>query len=220
MTARAQPMLRWRFACVDSDAALIAERGIGYVTAAPFFIAWSHPGRCHREAAFARLGGTSPVPATSGQPPDSPSPEQRRRPPPQPALYLVAATRQRCDPTTRAYIARRVAKGKTDREAIRCVKRFLARRVWRLLAFGASDRVPGRPSVFVATTTAGDRVRAVTVDLSRLLCQVGQLRVSHLSLAPMSSLSEGSGACPVGSRRRRVRSRDACCRDRRGAGPE
>jgi hypothetical protein len=49
------------------------------------------------------------------------------------ALYLVAVTKQRCDPTTRAYIDRRVAEGETDREAIRCVKRFLARRVWRLL---------------------------------------------------------------------------------------
>ena len=49
------------------------------------------------------------------------------------ALYHVAVTKQRCDPTTRAYIARRIADGKTEREAIRCVKRFLARRVWRLL---------------------------------------------------------------------------------------
>ena len=49
------------------------------------------------------------------------------------ALYLVAVTKQRCDPTTKAYIARRVADGKTEREAIRCVKRYLARRVWRLL---------------------------------------------------------------------------------------
>jgi transposase len=40
---------------------------------------------------------------------------------------------QRCDPTTKAYIARRVTEGKTDREAIRCIKRYLARRVWRLL---------------------------------------------------------------------------------------
>ena len=37
---------------------LVAERGIGYITAAQFYIAWSHPGRCHSEAAFARLGGT------------------------------------------------------------------------------------------------------------------------------------------------------------------
>ena len=112
---------------------LVAERGIGYVTAAQFYIAWSHPGRCHSEAAFARLGGTSPVPATSGQNQtrhrlNRGGDRQLNR-----ALYLVAITKQRCDPTTKAYIARRVAEGKTEREAIRCIKRFLARRVWRLL---------------------------------------------------------------------------------------
>jgi transposase len=117
----------------QAAAQLIAERGIGYVTAAPFYLASSHPGRCHSEAAFARLGGTSPVPATSGQNQtrhrlNRGGDRQLNR-----ALYLVAVTKQRCDPTTRAYIARRVAEGKTDREAIRCVERFLARRVWRLL---------------------------------------------------------------------------------------
>jgi transposase len=49
------------------------------------------------------------------------------------ALYLVAVTKRRCEPTARAYIARRVVEGKTEREAIRCIKRFIARRVWRLL---------------------------------------------------------------------------------------
>jgi len=112
---------------------LVAERGIGYITAAQFYIAWSHPGRCHSEAAFARLAGTSPVPATSGQNQtrhrlNRGGDRQRNR-----ALYLVAVTKRRCDPTTKAYIARRVAQGKTEREAIRCVKRYLARRVWRLL---------------------------------------------------------------------------------------
>ncbi len=112
---------------------LLAERGIGYVTAAAFYIAWSHPGRCHSEAAFARLGGTSPVEATSGQNQsrhrlNRGGDRQLNR-----ALYLVAITKQRCDPATKAYIARRTADGKTDREAIRCIKRFIARRVWRLL---------------------------------------------------------------------------------------
>jgi transposase len=117
----------------DAAPQLIAERGIGYITAAQFYLSWSHPGRCHSEAAFARLGGASPVPATSGQNQtrhrlNRGGDRQLNR-----ALYLVAVTKQRCDPTTRAYIARRVAEGKTEREAIRCIKRFLARRVWRLL---------------------------------------------------------------------------------------
>jgi len=46
---------------------LVAEPGIGHVTAATFYIAWSHPGRCRNEAAFARLGSAAPLPATSGQ---------------------------------------------------------------------------------------------------------------------------------------------------------
>ena len=112
---------------------LIAERGIGYVTAAAFYLAWSHPGRCRSEAAFARLGGTAPIETTSGQ-------NQTRhrlcrsgdrhlnR-----ALYLVAVTRQRSCPETRDYMQRRTAHGKTKREATRCLKRFIARRVWRLL---------------------------------------------------------------------------------------
>jgi len=112
---------------------LIAERGIGYVTAAAFYLAWSHPGRCRNEAAYARLSGTAPIAATSGQSQtrhrlNRGGDRQLNR-----ALYLVAITKQRCDPATKAYIARRTAQGKTERETIRCVKRFLARRVWRLL---------------------------------------------------------------------------------------
>jgi transposase len=45
----------------------------------------------------------------------------------------VIVTRARCHPQTRDYIARRRAEGKSSREAIRCLKRYLARRVWRLL---------------------------------------------------------------------------------------
>jgi transposase len=112
---------------------LITERGIGYITAAAFYLAWSHPGRCRNEAAYARLSGSAPIEATSGQTQNRHrlnrgGDRQLNR-----ALYLVTITRQRCCPTTQAYIARRTAEGKTEREAIRCLKRFIARRVWRLL---------------------------------------------------------------------------------------
>jgi transposase len=118
---------------------LIAERGVGYVTAAQFYIAWSHRGRCHSEAAFARLGGTSPVPATSGQ---NQTRHRLNRGGDRQlnwALHMVAVTKHRCDPATRAYIARRTAEGKTEREAIRCIKRYLARRIWRLLEHAPID---------------------------------------------------------------------------------
>lgn len=112
---------------------LLAERGIGHVTAATFYIAWSHPGRCRSEAAFARLAGAAPVLATSGQNQTrhrlNYGGDRRLNH----ALYIVAMTRLRCDPTTRAYRAKRHAQGKTDREITRCLKRYIARRVWRLL---------------------------------------------------------------------------------------
>lgn len=108
---------------------LIEQPGIGHVTAAAFDIAWSHPGRCRNEAAFARLAGVAPLPATSGQ-------EQTRHRfnrygdrQLNHALYLVAMTRSRCHPDTIAYRARRQA----DREITRCIKRYIARQVWRLL---------------------------------------------------------------------------------------
>lgn len=112
---------------------LLTERGVGHVTAAAIYIAWSHPGRCRHEAAFARLAGTAPIQATSGQNQtrhrlSRGGDRQLNR-----ALYHIAITRKRCDPDTKTYIARRVAEGKTEREALRCVKRYLARHLWRIL---------------------------------------------------------------------------------------
>ena len=46
---------------------LLQQYGIGPITAAQVFIAWSHPGRCRNEAAFARLAGVAPLQASSGQ---------------------------------------------------------------------------------------------------------------------------------------------------------
>ena len=46
---------------------LLDQPGVGPITAAQVFIAWSHPGRCRNEAAFARLAGVAPLEASSGQ---------------------------------------------------------------------------------------------------------------------------------------------------------
>jgi transposase len=112
---------------------LLAERGIGHVTAAQFYVAWSHPGRCHSEAAFARLAGTSPIEATSGQNQTRHRLNRGGDRQLNCALHQVALTKRRCDPATKAYIARRVSEGVSERGATRCVKRYLARRIWRLL---------------------------------------------------------------------------------------
>ena len=111
---------------------LVAEFGIGYITAATFYLAWSHLGRCGSEAAFS-LAGAAPIEATSGQN------QQRHRlcrtgdRKLNQALHVVALVRKRAYSTTRAYIARRTSEGETDRAATRCIKRYIARRVWRLL---------------------------------------------------------------------------------------
>lgn len=112
---------------------LLAEFGIGHVTAALIFIAWSHPGRCRNEAAFARLGGVAPIPVTSGQNQDRHRLNPRGDRQLNMALYIVAITRLRTDPTTQAYRDKRRTEGKTDREITRQLKRYIARRVWRLL---------------------------------------------------------------------------------------
>lgn len=112
---------------------LLAEFGVGHVTAALIFIAWSHPGRCRSEAAFARLGGVAPIPATSGQNQDRHRLNPRGDRQLNMAFYVVAMTRLRSDPESRAYREARRAEGKTDREITRLLKRYIARRVFRLL---------------------------------------------------------------------------------------
>jgi len=112
---------------------LVAEPGIGHVTAAMFYIAWSHPGRCRNEAAFARLAGVAPLPTTSGQRQDRHRLNRSGDRQLNNALYVVALARSRNHHATRDYRDRRRSEGKTDREIRRCLKRYIARRVWRLL---------------------------------------------------------------------------------------
>jgi transposase len=112
---------------------LLAEPGVGVVTAAQVLVSWSHPGRCRSEAAFARLSGVAPVPANSGQIQTRHRLNRGGDRALNRALHLVIITRSRAHQPTRDYIARRVAEGKTPREARRCLKRYLARHLYRLL---------------------------------------------------------------------------------------
>ena len=112
---------------------LLAEPGVGVVTAAQVIVSWSHPGRCRHEAAFARLAGVAPLEATSGQVQNRHRLSRGGDRALNRALHTVIVTRCRTHEQTRAYIARRVAEGKTPREARRCLKRYLARHLYRLL---------------------------------------------------------------------------------------
>jgi len=117
----------------DLGPQLLNEFGIGTVTAAQILISWSHPGRCRNDAAFSRLAGVAPIEVTSGQNQDRfrlnrGGDRQLNR-----ALHQIVLTRSAHDPATKAYIERRKAEGKTSRDARRCLKRFIARRIHNIL---------------------------------------------------------------------------------------
>jgi len=113
-------------------APLLEETGIGPVTAAIVITAWSHPGRIRSEAAFAALAGVNPIPASSGNTVRHRLNRGGDRRLNQ-ALHIAALTRMTHDPTTRAYVRQRLAEGRTPREIRRCLKRYLARHLYRTL---------------------------------------------------------------------------------------
>jgi transposase len=110
----------------ERAAPLLRECGVGPICAAQLLVSSGDPSRMRSEASFAALAGTSPVEASSG-------PIKRHRlnrggdRALNRALHLIALNRCRFHPETAAYYARLIERGKTKREARRCVKRMLAR---------------------------------------------------------------------------------------------
>ena len=112
---------------------LLEQLGVGPIVAATVLCAWSHPGRIHSEAAFAMLAGVAPIPATSGQITtrhrlNRYGDRQLNR-----ALHTIVLSRIRYHQATRDYVTRRTSEGKTPREIKRCLKRYIARDLYRLL---------------------------------------------------------------------------------------
>jgi transposase len=103
---------------------LLELPGVGPISAAQVLVSWSHVGRLRSEAAFAALAGASPVPASSGQ-------VTRHRL--NQALHTIVLVRLRDDPETHRYAARRRAEGKSSRDVRRCLKRAVARQLFKLL---------------------------------------------------------------------------------------
>ena len=90
---------------------LLDEPGVGPLLAAQVVLSWSHKDRIRSEAAFARLAGVAPIPASSGQTIryrlDRSGDRQLNR-----ALHQILATRRRIHEPTIAYIERRLSEGK------------------------------------------------------------------------------------------------------------
>jgi transposase len=117
---------------IDARAPQLLRRyGVGPDTAAALLLAaGDNPERLNSEASFAALCGVSPIEASSGK-------TQRRRlnrggdRQANSALYTITIARLRWDKRTQDYVQRRVAEGKTRREAIRCLKRYIAREIYQ-----------------------------------------------------------------------------------------
>jgi transposase len=111
---------------------LLDEPGVGPIVGAQLIVSWSHRGRVRSEAAFARLAGVAPLPASSGLTTrhrlSRGGDRQLNR-----ALHTVVLHRRQSDAATKDYIARRVAEGKSTRDAVRLLKRYLARHLYRVM---------------------------------------------------------------------------------------
>ena len=111
----------------------LAKQGVGLQVATTLLTTvGDNPERLASEASFAALCGASPVDASSGK--------QRRHRlnrggdrQANSALWRIVFVRMACDPRTKAYVARRTAEGKTTKEIMRCLKRYVAREVYKAL---------------------------------------------------------------------------------------
>jgi transposase len=121
----------------DAAPELIALAGIGTDHAATLLtVAGDNPQRLKSEASFASLCGVSPIEASSGKVVrhrlNRGGDRDANR-----CLHLICVVRMRHDERTREYVARRTAEGKSKREIMRCLKRYIAREIYRLLALMA-----------------------------------------------------------------------------------
>jgi transposase len=132
---------------------LSALRGVGPEVAGRLLAAaGDNPDRLRSEAAFAHLCGVAPIPASSGN-------TQRHRlnrggdRAANSALYTAVLSRLRHDPNTRAYVQRRTAEGKTVKETIRCLKRYVARDVYTAIMADFAVLNPGLTTIGASLTS-------------------------------------------------------------------
>jgi transposase len=144
IVAEERELFRELTALIDAHAPqLLAQPGCGTVTAAIIIGRTAGAQRFPTDGHFARHTATAPIPASSGNTNrhrlHRGGDRQLNR-----AIHIIALSRAKTDPETRAYLTRKQAEGKTKLEAIRCLKRHLARRIWRLLY---TAEIPAAPPV-------------------------------------------------------------------------
>jgi len=132
-----------------TDTSLTNQCGVGPVIAARLLGEVGDVRNVRSKAAFARLSGTAPVPASSGLTVRHRLNRHGNRKLNY-ALHYIAVTRCRIDPETRVFMSRKIAEGKTRKEAMRSLKRHLSNAIYRIMvsdltAQGASDELCALP---------------------------------------------------------------------------
>lgn len=157
-----------------ANPALVGISGVGpHVAAQLLATAGDNPDRLRTEAAFAKLCGACPIPASSGKTSrhrlNRGGDRRANR-----ALFTIVLVRMRHDPRTRAYVARRTTEGKTRKEIMRCLKRFVAREIFHTLTnpdpnipTGAELRTQ-RSELDITLTATSTALGVSQVALSRL----------------------------------------------------
>src|SRR5665213_2905091 len=151
---------------------LMSAHGVGVDSASALLVtAGDNPERMRSESAFASLCGASPIEASSGKTIrhrlNRGGDRQANS-----ALWRIAMIRLNTDPKTQAYAHRRRTEGKTDREILRCLKRHIAREIYRLLTqprpiIGIHDLRPVRLQLGLPMQAAADHLGVSLTTISR-----------------------------------------------------
>lgn len=153
--------------------AILGVNGVGAVVASQLLVTFGdNPERMTSEAAFAALAGVAPVPASSGK-------TNRHRlsrggdRQANSSIYRIVLVRMSTDERTRAYVAKRTAEGMSKKEIIRCLKRYVAREIHRVMsnprpAQPTNDLRPLRLALGLTLTFAAGAMKTWPTSISRI----------------------------------------------------
>jgi transposase len=154
--------------------ALVGMHGVGpHVAAQLLATVGDNPERLKSEAAFAKLCGVCPLPASTGKTNRhrlNRGGDRRANN----ALYTIVLVRMRYHAPTRGYVARRTREGKSTREIIRCLKRFVAREVYQAVT-NPPENLPTASGLRALRRQRGISINAVANALDTSIVKLSKL---------------------------------------------
>lgn len=157
----------------DHAPALLEINGVGTAVASQLLVtAGDNPERLTTEARFAALTGSAPIPASSGKTTRQRLSRGGDRAA-NAAIYRIALVRMSKDQRTQDYVAKRTADGKSTKEIMRCLKRYVAREIYRVLqnprpAPATNDLRPRRLALSLTQAQAAQELSAWPTAISRI----------------------------------------------------